>query len=324
MRLRGHMHNRARVTIGLPVFNAERYLTEALDSCMAQTYADFELIISDNASTDRTREICEAYAARDNRVRYYRNDRNLGASPNFNRVFALSSSEYFKWAPYDDVIAPGFLARCVQILDAHKDCVLCYSKAVIIDEQSREVIDYDPGPPTESIKPEDRFRNLLLHPEYAIQQMGLIRSDALKETDLHRAFPSSDEVLLAELALLGRFYEIPERLYRYRRHGDQSTRIRKQRDRVLLFDTSLAGRVVLPKWRYFFACLRAIRSKRLSLSAAFSCGVTTLRWLLVGAHCRAMAMDLLIAVRQTLSRSRHLAGRECGAAMADAIPTQHT
>ncbi len=101
------------VAIGLPVFNAEKYLSQAVDSILAQTFSDFHLIISDNASTDRTQEICQAYAAQDNRIRYSRNHRNLGASPNFNRVFELSSHQYFKWAPHDDMIAPEFLARCV-------------------------------------------------------------------------------------------------------------------------------------------------------------------------------------------------------------------
>jgi glycosyltransferase involved in cell wall biosynthesis len=322
--MRAGMQNRARVAIGLPVFNAERYLAEALDACLAQTYSNLEIIISDNASTDRTRAICEAYADRDSRIRYFRNETNLGTSPNFNRTFTLSSSEYFKWAPYDDVIAPEYLERCVQVLDTQKDCVLCYSRAVVIDEQSRYVIDYDPGPATQSTQPEVRFRNLMLRPEYAIQQMGLIRSTALRKTSLHGPFPSCDEVLLGELALLGRFHEIAERLYRYRMHGHQSTYMPKQRDRILVFDTSLAHRIVLPKWRYFFACVGAIRRNRLSPAVAFSCCLTMLRWLLVGAHIRAMAVDLLLAGRRKLGRMWTYIGRKLGLAVAHTMPTQET
>src|SRR5688572_10868700 len=97
-----------RVSIGLPVYNGENYLAEAIDSILAQTFEDFELIISDNASTDRTQEICEAYAAKDGRIRYYRSEVNKGSAWNFNRVFELARGEYFKWAAHDDYIAPEY------------------------------------------------------------------------------------------------------------------------------------------------------------------------------------------------------------------------
>ena len=98
-----------RVSIGLPVYNGELFLENALDSILSQTYSDFELIISDNASDDKTEEICRSYAARDKRVRYSRNAHNLGAAPNYNRVYHLARGRYFKWASHDDVLAPEFL-----------------------------------------------------------------------------------------------------------------------------------------------------------------------------------------------------------------------
>ena len=106
-----------RVSIGLTVFNSERYLDESIQSLLSQTFQDFELIISDNASTDRTKDIALTYAARDHRVRYVRNRMNIGVAGNFNQVFRLSSGEFFKWAAYDDLCAPDFLFRCVEVLD---------------------------------------------------------------------------------------------------------------------------------------------------------------------------------------------------------------
>jgi glycosyltransferase involved in cell wall biosynthesis len=293
-----------RVSVGLPVYNAEKYLEKAIDSILAQTYTDFELIISDNASVDRTQEICRSYAAQDPRVHYHRNDKNLGAVPNFNRVLALSSSEYHKWAPYDDLIAPDFLARCVEVLDRNPDVVLCYSRAKVIDEHGAYEVDYDPGPDTTSPKPHERFRNLILHPEYAIQQMGLIRTEILKKIGGHQSYPSSDEILLAELALCGQFYEIPERLYLYRRHSQQSTTTTHiQRARVLFFDTSFAGKIVLPKWLYFFGCLNAIRRAPISSAERANCYMHTIRWLFVPANFRAMGKDMLIAANQMIART---------------------
>ncbi|MFN8062871.1 MAG: glycosyltransferase [Vicinamibacterales bacterium] len=292
-----------RVAIGLPIYNAERYLEAALDAILAQTLGDFELIVSDNASTDGTRDICEAYAARDRRIRYVRNAENLGASRNFNQAFRLGRAPYFKWAPYDDLVEPAFLERGVAVLDREPDAVLCYSRAVVIDERGRVVADYDPGPDASASRRDVRFRNLIRHPEYAIQLMGVMRTEALARTGLLGGFPSADEVLLAELALHGRFAEVPERLYRYRRHPEQSTREPEQRRRVLFFDTSLAGKVVLPKWRYLGGCLAALRRAPLGAADRWRCLAHVAGWAFVPAHARALTKDLLIAVQQwTLRR----------------------
>ena len=106
-----------RLSIGLPVFNGERHLKEAVDSLLSQTFSDFELIICDNASTDRTPEICQAYASKDDRIRYYRNSENIGAVQNWYRTFELSSGAYFAGAAHDDVYHPEFMNKCIAIMD---------------------------------------------------------------------------------------------------------------------------------------------------------------------------------------------------------------
>src|SRR5262245_34908562 len=121
-----------RVSIGLPVYNGQQFLEETLNSILAQTYTDFELIISDNASTDRTSEIARAYVAKDARVRYHRNENNLGVAGNYNGVFSLASGEYFKWAPADDTCLPNYLARCVEILDLDSTVVLAYPQTQFV------------------------------------------------------------------------------------------------------------------------------------------------------------------------------------------------
>jgi len=131
--------NVPKVSIGLPVYNGERYLREAIDSILAQTMDDFELIICDNASTDGTEVVCREYVDRDDRIRYYRNDDNLGASRNFNRTVELALASYFKWAAHDDALAANYLARCVEILDHEPTVVLSHSDAWIIDENTRRI-----------------------------------------------------------------------------------------------------------------------------------------------------------------------------------------
>src|SRR6266850_1186232 len=134
-----------RVSIGLPVYNGERYVEETLDSLLAQTYEDFELIICDNDSGDRTQEICQSYAAKDRRIRYGRNPTNLGAAKNYRLTFELSSGEYFRWATCDDLFAPTSLERCIEVLDRELSTVLVYPKTKLIDDRGRIISDYDDG-----------------------------------------------------------------------------------------------------------------------------------------------------------------------------------
>jgi len=210
------------VSIGLPVHNGERFLTETLDSLLAQTFENFELIISDNASTDRTQEICKDYAAKDGRIRYYRKVQNVGAARNFNRVFELSTGKYFKWAAHDDLCATVLIERCVEVLDSEPSLVICYARASIIDERGRHQRDYDDLMDLRSPNPHERFRDYLFRPAGLCNVgMGVIRVSELSKTPLIGKYISSDKVLLGELALRGRIYELPERLFYRRLHPGQ-------------------------------------------------------------------------------------------------------
>ena len=123
-----------RLSIGLPVYNGGRYLADSLDALLGQSYEDFELIISDNASTDDTSEICRHYESQDARIRYCRQARNIGLSPNHNFVVEAAQGELFKWASYDDLYARELLERCVEALDERPDVVLAHSWTAHIDE----------------------------------------------------------------------------------------------------------------------------------------------------------------------------------------------
>src|SRR5690606_21798140 len=132
-----------RVSIAVPVYNGERYLRASLDGLLAQTFTDFELVIADNASTDGTEAICREYVARDARVRYHRNERNLGGPGNFRRVFQLSRGEYHKWSTADDLWHPTLVEKCVAVLDARPDVVLAYPRSNIVDAEGRVVRTFD-------------------------------------------------------------------------------------------------------------------------------------------------------------------------------------
>jgi glycosyltransferase involved in cell wall biosynthesis len=293
------------LNIGLPVYNGEKYLRTALDSILKQTFADFELLILDNASTDTTPDICKEYASRDNRIRYIRNEHNIGAAPNYNRAFELSSSEFFRWAAYDDELAPDLLEKCMEGLKEHPEAILCYPRVQLIDENSKFIDNYAPEPDvTEIERPSERFREFLLHPHLALQIYGVYRSSCLKKSKLHRSFPSSDEVFLCELSLQGKFCQVPDYLFLNRIHNQQSTKgvLSTQRSRVSWIDTSLSGKIVLAHWMYFLACINVIRSAPISISEKLACYGHLLRWMLIPAHFRAMGKDVLLAIVKFLAK----------------------
>jgi glycosyltransferase involved in cell wall biosynthesis len=106
-----------QVSIGMPVFNGEKYIREALDSLLRQTFTDFELIISDNASTDGTEAICRSFSVKDSRIRYIRQVVNLGAAANFELVLVEAVGKYFMWAAYDDLRTPDFIEVLFKMLE---------------------------------------------------------------------------------------------------------------------------------------------------------------------------------------------------------------
>jgi glycosyltransferase involved in cell wall biosynthesis len=229
-----------RVSIGLPVYNGEKYLRSSVESLLAQDYGDFELIISDNASTDATQAICQEFASADPRIRYYRNETNIGASGNYQRVFELSRAELFKWASHDDVHLPGFLRRCVEVFDqAPSTVVLVAPRTEIIDEDGRSTMQRAETLHTTRSLPHQRVADVLRSVAWATAQFGLFRSEALRKTRLVDRFLASDWVLLLELAILGEIWEIPEVLFQRRYHSGVSTIANKTHTELAeWFDTS--------------------------------------------------------------------------------------
>ena len=239
-----------RVSIGLPVYNGEKFLKNTLDSILSQTFKEFELIISDNASTDSTERICRMYMSRDSRIRYYRNESNMGASWNYNRVFALSSGEYFKWAADDDLCAPEMIQRCVDVLDQYPDVVVCHSKTRIIDEHGKILRDDDNvNSNLLSESPRERFIKSVCSLVECNAVFGLIRSCILKQTPLIGNFISSDTCLLAEVSLYGKFYEIPDYMFFRRTHPGASSSNKEISYQLQFFDPQKKTKVVLPWWR---------------------------------------------------------------------------
>jgi glycosyltransferase involved in cell wall biosynthesis len=248
-----------RISIGMPVYNGERFLEETLNALLAQTFKDVEVIISDNASTDRTQAICHAYMSKDARIRYVRNETNLGAAKNFNRVFELSSSEYFKWAAADDLCAPDYLAKCVAVLDTHPEVILCYPKTTIIDAHGNTLMLYEDGLDLRQPRVRDRYWQANDRRGECNAVLGVIRSSILRKTSLIGNYIASDRVLLTELALYGQFYELPEHLFFRRQHPQASSSNKSIESLQEFFDPKTKGKICLYNWRHVFQHLLTIK-----------------------------------------------------------------
>lgn len=226
--MRRHDARIPTVSVGLPVHNGEPFLREAVESLLSQTWEDFELIISDNASTDATEEICREYAARDPRVRYERCEENVGAAPNYNRLVALARGKYFRWNAHDDNCHEAFLERCVAALENAPDAVLAYPATHVIDDHGSVLSEYRDNLDLSHDSPHQRLgvylkNNFVRKRGLCNPVFGLMRIDGLRRTCLIRSFVGSDRTLLAHLALIGKFVELPEVLFERRVHKKIST-----------------------------------------------------------------------------------------------------
>jgi glycosyltransferase involved in cell wall biosynthesis len=250
------------VTVGLPVYNSERYLRQSLDSLLAQTYRNFVLIISDNASTDNTAQICQQYAAADPRIEYSRNEANIGNPRNFNRVAQLAKTRYLKWSTADDFWEPSFLERALDVMERDPTIALCYPQAVLVDADGRNPRNYDDVLHLIQDDPADRFLMLLDKIKLAHQHLGLIRMSHLHRTQLLGTHVASDINLLAELSLYGKFFELPHRLFFRRFHKDSGSWKRGDAEHeARRYHASGTKAVGFSKWhrhrRFFSAVQRA-------------------------------------------------------------------
>jgi glycosyltransferase involved in cell wall biosynthesis len=211
------------LSVGLPVYNGERYLRNALDSLLNQDFEDFELIISDNGSSDQTEAICRDVARKDSRIRYSRSDVNRGATWNFRRVVELAEGDFFKYAAYDDECYPTMLSQCMEVMRTGDPTVgLVYTQSEFIDENSTPVfhqgsLNWD-RVGTTAPTPHQRLAHVIWRALHGHAQYGVIRSSFLRRARPYGSI-AADWALLAELAMMGKIVEIPEVLFRLRKHN---------------------------------------------------------------------------------------------------------
>jgi len=284
------------VSVGLPVCNGELYLEDAIRSTLKQTYQNLELIICDNASTDRTEEISRRFEAQDARVRYIRNGTNQGVAPNFNHAVTLARGRYFRWIAADDLLAPECIEKCLAALEANHELLLCHSQVTFIDESSipSRYFDYPPGYAA-SNEPPARFRDTLRHDRLGYDIFGLIRTDALR-THLLGAYSGSDRVLRAELALSGRFHILPERLFLNRDHPESSVRKYPAHHlREHWYNPFFSAPRAFPHWRILLEYGRLVYRARISLRHRIQCWLSLTGWVMADLNWARLGADVIIA-----------------------------
>ena len=270
------------VTIGLPVYNGEEYLRESLDALLAQTFTDFELVISDNASTDSTADICREYAARDARIRYIRQAANIGAAPNHNFVAALARGGLFKWASHDDLYHPDLIRQCVEALHEHPEVVLAHCWDAFVDESGEmtSLAPYllDTANPSARV----RLRSLLYTPG-GNDFYGVIRTDVLRRVRPHQTYYNADRTFMAGLVMAGPFHQVPRVLYFRREHPGRASH-GSRRARAAALGPGRANRIRNPMVRmyveYVLDFARAVWSAPVSRRERWWCLLEVAGWAL--------------------------------------------
>jgi glycosyltransferase involved in cell wall biosynthesis len=215
------MNHNPRLVIGMPVYNGGKHIGKTIESILSQTFSDFRLIISDNASTDDTEEICQAYAKSDHRISYYRQANNLGMAPNFNYVFRPEGAPYFKWAAHDDILKADYLRRCIELLDQDLSLALAHCPTLRIDDDGNELDAYRDLSLSSKQLPDRFWRVLWTINIYEIY--SVMRSDYVAKTKLAGSYFGSERNILADMLLQGDIGYLDESLFARRDHDGSMT-----------------------------------------------------------------------------------------------------
>lgn len=291
------------VSIGLPVRNGATYLAEAVESILAQTYRNLELIICDNASSDATAELCAAFALLDPRVLYIRNDHDLGGAANHNRTVELARGRYFRWAAHDDLVEPTLVERCVEVLESDPGAVLCHTDVVHIDARGVELdlVSRNHGADADPVR---RFAEVIEARDFCEETYAVVRTDVFRATGLQREYTGSDRTLMGELALRGRFATVSQPLFRKRLHP--ANEYVDWRTRMVWFGEHYRGRVALPFWMQWRHLLDVVGRVPLSSGDRRRALGVVARW--GWSHRRNLAKDVAVAassgVRSRTARVR--------------------
>jgi glycosyltransferase involved in cell wall biosynthesis len=250
--------SKPRVSVGMPVYNREKYVAASIEAHLNQTYGDFELILTDNCSTDRSEEICRDYASKDPRIRYYRNSSNLGAAGNYRRCFELATGEFFRWTPSDDLVSLNLLERAVDVLDHDPSVFVAYPRTKLIDAQGNITGDCEERLHLMDDQPSKRWAGVQRNIRLGNLHYGLNRADKFRKTGLMRNYNGGDFPLIAEMSLYGKFYEIQDAYFYRRMHEEASSAMKSSAEVMAFYDPKKRDKLFLYNWVHWGANLLSI------------------------------------------------------------------
>ena len=204
------------------------------------------------------------------------------------------------WLGHDDLIAKEYIERCVDIMRQKPDIVLTYANTRYIDDQDELICNAELVNDCESQSPSERFTRIVAYHHKCEAICGVMRTDVLKQTRLHGAFADSDRVLLAEMALRGRFHLIGDHLFLRRQHASQASKRRDRWETTLVFDPSKSGKLIFPFVREAVELFRSVGRATLPWSDRIRCYKHLLRWFYH--HRHNLSKDIDRAVDFSLKR----------------------
>jgi glycosyltransferase involved in cell wall biosynthesis len=197
-----------RVSIGIPVFNGATTVQRAIESILAQTVADFELLVSDNASTDTTEQICRGYAARDPRIRYTRQPSPISALDNFCVVLDGARAPYFMWLAADDYVLPRLVELAASVLDARPDVVCAVPRTAFLEADGSRRPAAGTFPLLGDVR--ENLCRYLADPADNSRFYGVYRRETIQRVLPRQAYHALDWAVVAATLLHGRHLELPE------------------------------------------------------------------------------------------------------------------
>lgn len=302
--------NAEKVTLSLPVFNGSNYIAGAIESILGQTFGDFRLVVTDNASEDDTADIVSSYAAQDDRVMLIRNRENVGAAANYNLGFTHGSGKYFKWCAHDDHLSPNYLEACLALLDASPDTAVAYGLTSQITPRNEIVpVPAEETPSIDSDDPALRFKQVIALAKTCFPIFGVFRRDLLARSTLHRPYYGSDRALLAEMAILGKFRRVEEAIFYNREHEERSINI-DDKLRRSAWQTGRSSRGAAAEHIQLASHLFEIASRHGDVVAPYRLWAGLIRRSLTPVQMGRYALELTSMISPTMARSikRNFAG----------------
>jgi len=292
-----------KIIIGLPVYNGQKYLEAAIDSHLAQSFSDFQLVISDNGSNDATGEICTRYARQDSRVTYLRSPVNRGILWNHRRVLepVNDATLYFRWAGADDVMEPGLLAAMVEVLDARPDIEAVMPATKNIDEDGRVIRTMERTLNLESPDAVQRARQILLANYQHVIAYGLLRAPSLRHMRTGPDYIGWDPVFIWELALRGEIFQLVEPALLRRFHPGSISRVKTVKEMRKWVEPGTSAGMNFPHWTWAYERARSLFATPLPAGQKLQIGSVLLRATLW--QKAQLARDVTQAVRRALKLS---------------------